>query len=645
MAQLLTRKNATSRNHPADHPTAPGYAMPAGHELGRAGLEIMLGSLVAALVSLAAQWIISRLHASRPTFVPNDLIALGMSVLLAGSLLLVVWHRWPRWATPMSWAVLSAAATGPLSLALMGTRYYMGGLSIDQTFRTQYLTRLASSPALADFTYKGIAPFYPATWFWLGGRFANVMHLPAWAAYKPWAILTLAVAGVVATALWALLVGRRTAFLLGMLTVLIGLTDGVAEPYSWLITVTIPPLAVLAWRMLEGLTAPTPRRGAVGATVMLGVAIGIYGDLYTLYLAYFVLLLVVMAAVSVIIARRRAGRQDGEEPVPDVGRLVGRIAVRYVLGGLIGVGVMLPVWTPYLVATLSGQRGSNVAARYLPQASAELPLPMLQFSALGALSLLGLGWIVVTARRSVVARALAVTVATCYLWFLLSFALLAAGTTLLAFRLYSVLVVVLGCAGLLAGLDLLRAVSGWLSARRGEFRTLAVVLAFATLMSLVQAAPSVAQQDPHAFDDYYPTGVNALGRSNPSDNNYWVPQLNSAIHDVTGRPPQDLVLLTDQTLLLTTSPYWSFQALTPHYADPLSNFNQRRAQIQSWAAATGPEQLLTDLNHSAYAAPTVFVLLRSGNRLTIQVAFTPSLFNDPHFIRRDVGPYTVIARH
>jgi hypothetical protein len=29
----------------------------------------------------------------------------------------------------------------------------------------------------------------------------------------------------------------------------------------------------------------------------------------------------------------------------------------------------------------------------------------------------------------------------------------------------------------------------------------------------------------------------------------------------------------------------------------------------------------------------------------IQVAFTPSLFNDPHFIRRDVGPYTVIARH
>jgi galactan 5-O-arabinofuranosyltransferase len=171
----------------------------------------------------------------------------------------------------------------------------------------------------------------------------------------------------------------------------------------------------------------------------------------------------------------------------------------------------------------------------------------------------------------------------------------------------------------------------------------------------------VAQPDPHAFDDYYPTGVTALGHSSPSDNNYWVPQLNSAIHDVTGRRPQDLVLLTDQTLLLTTSPYWSFQALTPHYADPLSNFNRRRAQIQSWAAATSPQQLLTDLNHSAYPPPTVFVLLRSGNGLTmmvtkdtfpaepnvepIQVAFTPSLFNDPHFTRRDVGPYTVIARH
>jgi hypothetical protein len=29
----------------------------------------------------------------------------------------------------------------------------------------------------------------------------------------------------------------------------------------------------------------------------------------------------------------------------------------------------------------------------------------------------------------------------------------------------------------------------------------------------------------------------------------------------------------------------------------------------------------------------------------IEVAFKPSLFDDPHFTRRDVGLYTVIVRH
>jgi galactan 5-O-arabinofuranosyltransferase len=248
--------------------------------------------------------------------------------------------------------------------------------------------------------------------------------------------------------------------------------------------------------------------------------------------------------------------------------------------------VMLPVWTPYLLAALAGQHGSNVAAHFEPQAGAELPFPMLEFSATGALCLLGTGWLVVNARRNLVAAALAMTVATCYLWYLLSFAMLAARTTLLAFRLDAVLVLALACAGLLGGLDLLRAASGWLPARRTEFRTPSALLTFATLLSLAQT--SVVQPDEHAFNDYYPTGAIALGHSSPSENDFWVPQLNAAIHDLTGRQPQDLVLLTDQALLVSTSPYWSFQALTPHYANPPSQFDQRRTEIQSWAAAAWP---------------------------------------------------------
>src|SRR5207248_5269726 len=103
-----------------------------------------------------------------------------------------------------------------------------------------------------------------------------------------------------------------------------------------------------------------------------------------------------------------------------------------------------------------------------------------------------------------IARGLATAAAACYLWYLLSFALVALRTTLLAFRLYNVLVVILVCAGLFAGIDLLRWVSTRLAARRTELRTLAALLAVATLLELVQAAPSVASADASAFGDYYP---------------------------------------------------------------------------------------------------------------------------------------------
>ena len=49
------------------------------------------------------------------------------------------------------------------------TKLYLFGVSVDQQFRTEYLTRLTDSPALHDMTYIGLPPFYPPGWFWIGG--------------------------------------------------------------------------------------------------------------------------------------------------------------------------------------------------------------------------------------------------------------------------------------------------------------------------------------------------------------------------------------------------------------------------------------------------------------------------------------------
>src|SRR5579884_4167284 len=65
---------------------------------------------------------------------------------------------------------LSAFAVVTLAMPLGATKLYLFGVSVDQQFRTEYLTRLTDAPALCDMTYAGLPAFYPPGWFWIGGR-------------------------------------------------------------------------------------------------------------------------------------------------------------------------------------------------------------------------------------------------------------------------------------------------------------------------------------------------------------------------------------------------------------------------------------------------------------------------------------------
>lgn len=639
-------------------PPLGAVRLPDGRRLGLAALEVVVGAVFAFVVSLALQWLIARLHVARPSYVPNAAIAIVVSVLVIVALAMVwrsfVRGRWPVAFTVLGHALLAALPTATLSFMLLGTRLYLGGISADDQFRTEYLTRFASSSALADFTYRGVAPFYPAAWFWLGGRFADLTGEPGWAALKPWSIGTLAVVAVVVFALWSLVLRRGVAMLLSLLTVAICLVEGTDEPYSWLIVATIPPITVLAWRMLRDVaTLRAPRGWAVVATI--GVALGVYGICYTLYLGYFALLLVVLAVVAIVAGRRA-------DAPPPVSWVLGRLGLRALLAVGIGAAIMLLVWLPYLRSVLAGQGGGNAAAHFLPENSASVPTPMLSVSVLGALCLIGTVWIVLGARRDPIAQALGAVVLVGYLWFFLNFLAVALDTTLLAFRMLPMLDLTLGCAGLLGALDLLM----WLRrnhlSRRGfELRSLGAIAGFLVLLFLVQSAPGLATADAAAFADYYPTGTNAVGAADPSSPDYWVPRLNATIGQLSGRQPRQLVVLTDQSLLTVTAPYWRFQALTKHYADPLGDFDARDAEIEQWARAGDPGQLLSELDSSRFTSPSVFVLDATStgwsivltkdvfpqqpNVLAYTVTFPPSLFATPAFSVRTVGPYVVAVRN
>src|ERR1700744_2617545 len=101
---------------------------------------------------------------------------------------------------------VSAFSVGTLGMALGATKLYLFGISVDQQFRTEYLTRLTNSPTLHDMTYIGLPPFYPPGWFWVGGRVAALTGTPGWETFKPWAITSITVAIAVALVLWAMMI-------------------------------------------------------------------------------------------------------------------------------------------------------------------------------------------------------------------------------------------------------------------------------------------------------------------------------------------------------------------------------------------------------------------------------------------------------
>jgi galactan 5-O-arabinofuranosyltransferase len=80
---------------------------------------------------------------------------------------------------------------------------------------------------------------------------------------------------------------------------------------------------------------------------------------------------------------------------------------------------------------------------------------------------------------------------------------------------------------------------------------------------------------------------------------------------VTGRPRNETVVLTADYSFLSYYPYYGFQGLTSHYANPLAEFDKRAAAIESWAAQDR-RRVHQGPRRPAVAAPTVFLMRRGG---------------------------------
>ena len=556
-----------------------------------------------------------------------------------------------------------------LGIPLAATRLYLMGVSVDQEFRTQFLTRTTAEAGLPDMAYADLPSFYPSGWFWLGGRFARLAGLDGWAAYKPWAILSLAVASALVAVLWTRLLRTGPGALAALASVAVMLAYGSPEPYGAVVALFAPPMLVLAWHAVH----PTSPRLGRGATAAVLLFLGASACFYTLYTAVTAATVVLMAVVSALLVRWRS--RDDARP-PHTGTTPHGPLLPILRLAVIGVGsalLALLVWAPYLLRAAGAEQSeSGTAFHYLPASGARLPLPMFQGGIVGWLCLAGLVWIVLRCATSRRAQALGIGVATVYLWCLASMSLTALGTTLLAFRTEVVLITELAVAGVFALLEIAGAAvraagrqdgrarpAAEAESRRRTLAAALMVLAALSTIAFTQSIPGHLEPEIRvAYTDTDGDGVRADRYPAGPESHYREVDevIRSAFPD---RAPTDIVVASTADGFLAYHPYLAYQAVTSHYANPLGRYAERNAVMRSWESAESPDELYRLMTGTPWRAPDV-VLARPGgagyslrlaedvypndpNVRRFAVTIPADAVSGPHFRVHEVGPFAVIV--
>ncbi|OBI85254.1 galactan 5-O-arabinofuranosyltransferase [Mycobacterium sp. 1245805.9] len=626
---------------------------------------VAIGVAVPSLIAIAGvQWPAypssNQLHA---------LTTVGQVGCLAG--LVAVGWLWRRSTRPRNRRLaqvgglvfVSAFTVVTLGMPLGATKLYLFGISVDQQFRTEYLTRLADSPALHDMTYLGLPTFYPPGWFWIGGRVAALTGIPAWEMYKLWAITSIAIAVAVALVLWWRMIRFEYALIVTTATAAVTLAYGSPEPYSAMITVLLPPVLVLTWSGLRageraaGRTLEPEREAgrtldatqtAQGwaAVVGAGLFLGWAATWYTLLFGFSAFTVLLMAVLLAGARWRRGGFGTALDPLR-------RLAVI----AAIAAAFASITWVPFLLrAARNPVSNSGSAFHYLPADGAVLTFPMLQFSLLGAVCLLGALWLVVRARSSVRAGSLAIGVLAVYLWSLLSMLTTLARTTLLSFRLQPTLTVLLVAAGAFGFVEAVKA----LAPRSRAIAPVAGAVGLSAAIAFSQDIPDVLRPDlTIAYTDT--DGHGQRGDRRPPSSEKFYPAIDAAILAVTGKPRDQIVVMTADYSFLSYYPYWGFQGLTSHYANPLAQFDLRAAQIEKWSTLKTADEFIHALDTSPWPPPTVFLMRRGANsNYTLRLAqdvypnqpnvrrytvdLPAALFADPRFVVDTIGPFVLAVR-
>lgn len=630
---------------PTQRAHGPGTQAPSGP----ATLLRALAATVAGGALALAGWFVMHavtLPAFNTSMVTRALsAAAGFIVIAIVTLACWVWLRGRQHPVLGGVIALGPAAivVTSLGIPLSATRLWLDGIQVDQGFRTQFLSRMTETASHADMSYVDLPTFYPMGWFFLGGRLANLLGMPGWEVYQPWALTSLAAAAAALTPIWHKLTGSLPlAAAIAMVTTAVVLTEVPDEPYAAVVALFLPAAVVGAYRALSG---------SWWASAALAIYLGISASFYTLFTALTALTVVVLALLLAV--QRRSWR-----PV-----------VHLITIGVVSMLIALIAWGPYLYQLLTGgYEARSTANHFLPKEGTVFPLPFFSLSIVGLCCLIGLIYLIARRHRDA-AKALTAAIGVCYTWTLASMVITVLGTSLLGFRVEVVLIVLFATAGVLGiaevrrlGIDHLYPQRFTATTRRALNAGLVVLFGAGTLLYVQQIPVANESHIDQAYADTDGYGERA-DRFPPDAARHYaeiVDFLSSHGHN-----PGEAVVYTDEINFMAYTPYYGFNAFTSHYANPLGEFDLRNEALARWAemSKTAPAELTAAMDTAKWRAPDAFIFrgdLESSDPLKTHIAhdifpsqpnvryeglfFDQDAFASPDWAMKQIGPFVVVAR-
>jgi galactan 5-O-arabinofuranosyltransferase len=528
-------------------------------------------------------------------------------------------------------ALLAGAAVGivmaPLMAGLHGTNQppntILGG---DKEFHTEYVTRFSATWHLQDFTFRGLHAFYPPAWFWVAGRAAHVLDVTPWHVMKPFTILTIGAALLLAYVLWRMVLSPAGALsaAIGSSLVLAAqtetpslVTQGWYSPHSCFVAVT-----GAAWVAAALSTVRGGGRTRLVFLALVGTALA---------LSYYLLIILLVVVLVALAAAPRAGRREA----------VLRVAA--ICGGIAALSAVF--WVPLVAAVLNGNasQGHFVRSDFL-----HVFVGVGGPAALSVLAIISIGLLALTF-SSAASQAVAAVLAGTVLYQLASVtSLVVSHNQLQPHRAVTMLWATFGAAVPVAfeGLQRRGGVGELLPQpvrRAAAATTLAVAGAAIFLLGAAQGADLA--------------GGPYSRRAHEQPNLTQTAAMSRFIKDKTGKQPQQLTVLTGTHAILITEPYYGFLPLRARYAHPEARLSERFAVLRAAARCPDADCTTRELTQSRFGPIDALILARipGGYRVTGQedafpkprneaVRFRRESFTPAAWTWRDFGPYRVFVR-